>query len=77
MCEKVPAFQGLVDKEHQSLPARSEKMFTLYALYDATKELLADKANTADGGFMSGRWSRGLLGHSVQIHARLAQGKKP
>lgn len=51
MCEKVPAFQGLVDKEHQSLPARSEKMFTLYALYDATKELLADKAHTADGGF--------------------------
>ncbi|MCX6924583.1 MAG: DNA sulfur modification protein DndB [Verrucomicrobia bacterium] len=51
MCEKVPAFQGLVDKEHQSLPARSEKMFTLYALYDATKELLADKSHTADGGF--------------------------
>lgn len=51
VCERVPAFQGLVDKEHQSLPARSEKAFTLYSLYDATKELVADKANSADGGF--------------------------
>ena len=51
VCEKVPAFQGLVDKEHQSLPARSEKAFTLYSLYDATKELVADKANSAETGF--------------------------
>ena len=50
-CEKVPIFQGAVDKEHQSLPARSEKMFTLYSLYDATKELLADKTNGAGGDF--------------------------
>ena len=40
-----------MDKEHQSLPARSEKAFTLYSLYDATKELVADKANSADAGF--------------------------
>jgi DNA sulfur modification protein DndB len=51
VCERVPAFQGLVDKEHQSLPARSEKAFTLYSLYDATKELVADKASSGDGGF--------------------------
>src|SRR5439155_24148224 len=51
VCEKVAAFQGLVDKEHQSLPAHSMKMFTLYALYDATKELLADNTSSKDGGF--------------------------
>lgn len=51
VCERVAAFQGLVDMEHQSLPARSEKVFTLYSLYDATKELVADKANGADAGF--------------------------
>ncbi len=48
VCDRVPAFQGLVDKEHQSLPLRSEKAFTLYSLYDATKELVADKTNSTD-----------------------------
>jgi hypothetical protein len=51
VCERVPAFQGLVDKEHQSLPARSDKAFTLYSLYDATKDLVADQANSADADF--------------------------
>ena len=51
VCEKVPAFQGLVDKENVSLPARSEKAFTLAALYDATQELLAEKTNGENGGF--------------------------
>ena len=51
VCDRVPAFQGLVDKEHQSLPLRSEKAFTLYSLYDATKELVADKTNSTDAGF--------------------------
>jgi DNA sulfur modification protein DndB len=51
ICEKVPAFQGLVDKENVSLPARSEKAFTLASLYDATQELLAEKANGEHGGF--------------------------
>ncbi|HUA69246.1 MAG TPA: DNA sulfur modification protein DndB, partial [Candidatus Saccharimonadales bacterium] len=51
VCEQVAAFQGLVDMEHQSLPARSEKVFTLYSLYDATKELVADKTNGTDAGF--------------------------
>src|SRR5436309_2139871 len=51
VCERVPAFQELVDKEHQSLPARSEKAFTLYSLYDSTKELVADQTTTGDGAF--------------------------
>jgi len=51
VCESVPAFQGLVDKDNVSLPARSEKMFTLSALYDANQELLADKKNGEDAFF--------------------------
>lgn len=39
VCEKVPAFKGMVDKDAVSLPARSSKLFTLTALYDATSEL--------------------------------------
>jgi len=39
-CERVPVFKGLVDKDAVSLPARSNKLFTLTAIYDATKELL-------------------------------------
>lgn len=41
-CERVPAFKGMVDKDAMSLPVRSSKLFTLTALYDATKELLGD-----------------------------------
>jgi len=41
-CEKVPAFKGMVDKDAMSLPARSPKLFTLTALYDATRELLGN-----------------------------------
>lgn len=51
VCEKVPAFHGLVDKDNVSLPARSEKMFTLAALYDANEELLAGKRTTEDAFF--------------------------
>jgi len=39
-CDRVPVFAGLVDKDAVSLPAGSKKLFTLTALYDATKELL-------------------------------------
>src|SRR5208282_2690082 len=49
--EKVPVFQGLVDKENVSLPARSEKAFTLASLYDATQELLAEQRNAENGEF--------------------------
>jgi DNA sulfur modification protein DndB len=41
VCERVPAFVNLVEKDAMSLPARSSKLFTLAALYDANKELLA------------------------------------
>ncbi|MDE2038438.1 MAG: DNA sulfur modification protein DndB [Elusimicrobia bacterium] len=38
--ENVPAFKGFVDKDVMSLPARSPKLFTLSAIYDANVELL-------------------------------------
>ena len=40
--EKVPAFNGLVDKDAISIPVRSPKLFTLSSIYDATNELLGD-----------------------------------
>ncbi len=52
VCESVPAFQGMVDKDNVSLPARSEKMFTLSSLYDANQELLTDKRD-ADDAFIN------------------------
>ncbi len=42
MVEKVPVFKGMVDKDAVSLPVRSNKLFTLTALYDATEELLGN-----------------------------------
>lgn len=47
VCEQVEAFKGLVDKDAISLPVRSGKLFSLSALYDATKELLKDEPDTA------------------------------
>ncbi len=40
MIEKVPAFKELTEKEKVSLEAKSTKLFTLAALYDANVELL-------------------------------------
>lgn len=40
MMEKVPAFRELTEKEKTSLEAKSTKLFTLAALYDANVELL-------------------------------------
>jgi len=40
VCEKVPVFKGMVDKDAVSLPIRSQKLFSLAALYDANEELL-------------------------------------
>ena len=40
ICERVPIFKGMVDKDAISLPVRSSKLFTLAALYDANSELL-------------------------------------
>jgi DNA sulfur modification protein DndB len=42
VCELVPAFKGMVDKDAVSLPVRSPKLFSLAALYDANEELLKD-----------------------------------
>jgi DNA sulfur modification protein DndB len=42
VCEGVPAFKGMVDKDAVSLPVRSPKLFSLAALYDANEELLKD-----------------------------------
>src|SRR5688572_14574447 len=39
VCEKVPVFKGMVDKDAVSLPVRSPKLFSLAALYDANDEL--------------------------------------
>lgn len=40
--EKVAVFNGLVDKDAISLPVRSQKLFTLSSIYDATNELLGE-----------------------------------
>jgi DNA sulfur modification protein DndB len=45
VCEKVDAFQGMVEKDSVSLPVRSAKLFTLSSLYDANKELLGNLAD--------------------------------
>jgi len=42
VCEAVPVFQGMVDKDAVSLPIRSPKLFSLSSLYDANQELLRD-----------------------------------
>ena len=38
----INVFRTLIDKEHQTLPVRSGKLFTLHTLYNATSMLLAD-----------------------------------
>jgi len=38
--ERINVFKGIVDKDRVSLPLRSPKLFTLGALYDATRALL-------------------------------------
>src|SRR5437899_7012654 len=40
VCEGVPVFKGMVEKDAVSLPVRSPKLFSLAALYDANEELL-------------------------------------
>jgi len=39
--DQVEVFKGLVDKDAQSLSVRSQYLFTLTAIYDATDELLS------------------------------------
>src|SRR3990172_855788 len=47
---RVPLFQGMVDKDAVSMPIRSPKLFTLSALYDATEELLAGSSTDLSQG---------------------------
>jgi DNA sulfur modification protein DndB len=49
VCELVPVFKGMVEKDAVSLPIRSPKLFSLAALYDANKDLL--EAATKDAGY--------------------------
>ena len=46
MIERVEVFRGLVDMERVSIPMRSDKLFTLTTIYDATKELLGASIGT-------------------------------
>lgn len=48
MMESVPVFRELTDKENVSLGAKSTKLFTLAALYDANAELLKGKGRDGD-----------------------------
>lgn len=48
IAEKVPVFQGMIDKDAVSIPSRSSKLFTLSALYDATSELFRSKTESDD-----------------------------
>lgn len=43
VCERVPVFQDMVDKDAVSLPIRSRKLFSLAALYDANEELMKNE----------------------------------
>jgi DNA sulfur modification protein DndB len=43
--EQVPVFKDLTDKDAVSLKAKSAKLFTLAALYDANRELLKGREN--------------------------------
>jgi DNA sulfur modification protein DndB len=48
VCEGVPVFKGMVEKDAVSLPVRSPKLFSLAALYDANKELLEPLTHGGD-----------------------------
>ena len=48
ICELVPVFQGMVDKDAVSISVRSPKLLTLSALYDATQELFRANATLHD-----------------------------
>jgi DNA sulfur modification protein DndB len=43
VCERVPVFKDMVDKDAVSLPVRSRKLFSLSSMYDANEELLKDQ----------------------------------
>jgi len=60
MIEKVPAFKELTEKEKVSLEAKSTKLFTLAALYDANVELLKGYSSNdipTNAGLLTDYWT--------------------
>lgn len=60
MIEKVPVFKDLTEKEKTSLEAKSTKLFTLAALYDANVELLKGYENNdiiTNAGLLVDYWT--------------------
>lgn len=47
--ERVPVFQGMIDKEKLTIPLRSNKLFTLSTLYDANEEFVGGKLDKKNG----------------------------
>jgi len=48
ICEMVPAFEGMVDKDAVSIGIRSPKLFSLAALYDSNQELFRASTTLQD-----------------------------
>ncbi len=66
--EELPIFRDLTDKDNQTLKAKSTKLFTLAALYDANTELLKGREdNNAEKVEAVG----GFLGQRLEAHAGL------
>jgi DNA sulfur modification protein DndB len=60
MIDKVPVFKELTEKEKVSLEAKSTKLFTLAALYDANVELLKGHEQNdimANANLLVGYWT--------------------
>jgi DNA sulfur modification protein DndB len=60
MIENVPAFRELTEKEKVSLEAKSTKLFTLAALYDANVELLkgyGENDISTNAGLLTDYWT--------------------
>lgn len=58
--DKIPVFRELTDKDSVSLKAKSPKLFTLAAFYDANRELLKGRENediTANADFLIEYWT--------------------
>ena len=53
VCEKVPVFKDMVDKDAVSIPVRSRKLFSLSAMYDANEELLKNEKDGDDSSHAS------------------------
>jgi DNA sulfur modification protein DndB len=72
---ECPAFKGVVEHERSTLSPRSRKLFTLSALYGATRELLSGTDLDIDSGtaLAVGFWSR--VAESFPEWAAVAAGR--